>query len=56
MVTLKIAAGTREAKRRDEAPAVPAGRVRGMLLAIAHAMHATRVVGREDEAPLPKKG
>jgi hypothetical protein len=35
--------------------AAPAGRVRGLLLEIAFALHATRVVGRRGRAA-PKKG
>ncbi|MBY0233212.1 MAG: hypothetical protein K2W96_28350 [Gemmataceae bacterium] len=42
----------------DRLPAdeASADRVRGALLGIAYALHATRVVGRRAEAPPPKKG
>lgn len=54
---LRIAPGTRKTSKPDQEPAaaVPAGRVREMLLEIAFVLHATRVVRMMDEGGVASK-
>lgn len=55
---LRIAPGTQKTSKHDQEPAtaVPADRVREMLLEIAFVLHATRVVDRMGEGVAAKKG
>lgn len=55
---LRIAPGTRKSSKPDQEPAtaVPAERVRDMLLEIAFVLHATRVVAKMEPVVAAKKG
>lgn len=56
--TLRIAPGTQKTSKANQEPAtaVPAERVREMLLEIAFVLHATRVVAKMEPGVAAKKG
>ncbi len=55
MPTTRASRPRKTREQKPSPPAVSAGRVRGVLLAISYALHATRVVGQAGP-PAPRKG